>query len=267
MEDAFPQRPVSSGADLDASKPSSSARGEPSALRCCFLSDLHLLASRSNANQYREALAIAAAGADIFVLGGDIFDFTWSRSESHERSFDHAAGWLEGLLLACPVCRFVYVLGNHDHHDGFIERLEELAALHPMFEWRSDYYRVGDTVFLHGDVADRKMTAEKLARARHRWGRKRRKGKFANAVYDWAVYTQLHKPVPYLNYRRLCSRRILAYLESIGEGVSTGLRHVYFGHIHRPFIHYYYRGVGFHNSGAALKGLKSRILETQIRTG
>ncbi len=258
---------MTSPENLHETRKPHSAPNEPEIARCCFLSDLHLLASRSNAHHYREALAVAAAGADIFVLGGDIFDFTWSRSESHERSFDRAAGWLESLLLACPVCRFVYVLGNHDHHVGFIDRLEELAALHPMFEWRPDYFRVGDTVFLHGDVADRTMTADKLTKTRYRWGRKRRKGKFANAVYDWAVYTQLHKPVPYLNYRRLCARRILAYLESIGEGVSTGLRHVYFGHIHRPFIHYYYRGVGFHNSGAALKGLKSRILETRIRTG
>ena len=236
-------------------------------MRCGFLSDLHLLTSRTNAHEYRESLATAAAAADVFVLGGDIFDFTWSRSESHAQSFDHAAGWLEGLLLACPTCRFVYILGNHDHHEGFIERLDELAALHPMFEWRHDYLRIGDTVFLHGDVADRKMTAHKLAKKRTKWGRKRRKGKFANTVYDWAVNTKLHKPIPYLNYRKLCAHRILAYLESIGEGAATGLRHVYFGHIHRPFVNYYYRGVGFHNSGAALKGLKSRILETHIRTG
>ena len=240
---------------------------ESGSLRCCFLSDLHLLTSRSNAHEYRDALAVAATTADVFVLGGDIFDFTWSRSDSHEQSFDHASGWLEGLLLASPSCRFVYILGNHDHNEDFVKRLDELAALHPMFEWRHDYLRIGDTVFLHGDVADRKMTARKLKKKRTKWGRKRRKGRFANAVYDWAVHTKLHKPVPYLNYRKLCAHRILAYLESIGEGAATGLRHVYFGHIHRPFSNYYYRGVGFHNSGAALKGLKSRILETQIRTG
>ena len=47
--------------------------------KCYFVSDLHLFANRSNAHRYLEEIALAASQAEVFVLGGDIFDFRWSR--------------------------------------------------------------------------------------------------------------------------------------------------------------------------------------------
>ncbi len=47
--------------------------------KCYFVSDLHLFANRSDAHRYLEEIALAASQAEAFVLGGDIFDFRWSR--------------------------------------------------------------------------------------------------------------------------------------------------------------------------------------------
>jgi len=83
-------------------------------------------------------------------------------------------------------------------------------------------------------------------------------------LYDVVVLTRLHKPVAQLVFsKRIVVRRILKYLESIGEGPSNGVRNVYFGHTHRRMSNYHYRGLAFHNGGAPIKGVEFRILEAK----
>jgi UDP-2,3-diacylglucosamine hydrolase len=78
------------------------------------------------------------------------------------------------------------------------------------------------------------------------------------------VLTRLHKPLPHLVFaKRIVVRRILKYLESIGEGPGNGVRNVYFGHTHRRLSNYRYRGLVFHNGGAPIKGMKFRIVEAK----
>ena len=85
--------------------------------------------------------------------------------------------------------------------------------------WHRYYLRLGSSVFLHGDVADKTMNAQRLAEAREEWLDGRRRGPFLSALYDVVVMTRLHKPVPHLVYaKRIVVRRILKYLESIGQG-------------------------------------------------
>ena len=61
--------------------------------KCFFVSDLHLFANRSNAHRYLEEIARAASRAEVFVLGGDIFDFRWSRDSDPSGGADgHVAG-------------------------------------------------------------------------------------------------------------------------------------------------------------------------------
>jgi UDP-2,3-diacylglucosamine pyrophosphatase LpxH len=232
--------------------------------KCYFVSDLHLFANRSNAHHYLEEMAEAAAGAEVFVLGGDIFDFRWSRI-AILRSVQMAARWLRELAASCPQCQFHLVLGNHDYHQALIDQLATLVTEVPNLSWHRYYLRLGSSIFLHGDVADKTMDAQGLAEAREEWLDERRRGPFLSALYDVVVMTRLHKPVPRLVYaKRIVVRRILKYLESIGQGPHDGVRDVYFGHTHRRMSNYHYRGLTFHNGGAPIKGMKFRIIEARL---
>jgi UDP-2,3-diacylglucosamine pyrophosphatase LpxH len=232
--------------------------------RCYFVSDLHLLANRSDAHRYLGEIVRAASKADVFVLGGDIFDFTWS-SMGIVRAVQHAVDWLQELTSLCPVCHFHLVLGNHDYHQLFIDRLVRLERQVPNLSWHRFYVRLGGSIFLHGDVADRPMDARRLAEARDEWLDARRRGPWMSRLYDVVVLTRLHKPVPHLVYaKRIVVRRILKYLESIGQGAESGVRDVYFGHTHRKLSNYRYRGLTFHNGGAPIKGVKFRVVEARI---
>jgi UDP-2,3-diacylglucosamine pyrophosphatase LpxH len=231
--------------------------------KCYFVSDLHLFANRSNAHRYLEAISRAASRAEVFVLGGDIFDFQWS-SIPILRAVDRAAQWLRELATSCPQCQFHLVLGNHDYHRALIDRLVELEKQVPNLSWHRYYVRLGNSVFLHGDVADKTMDARMLADAREEWLDRRRRGPFMSALYDVVVMTRLHRSVPHLVYaKRIVVRRIVKYLESIGQGAGDGVRDVYFGHTHRRLSNYHYRGLLFHNGGAPIKGLKFRIIEAR----
>ena len=231
--------------------------------KCYFVSDLHLFANRSDAHRYLEEIALAASQAEAFVLGGDIFDFRWSRIPIL-RAVDRAAEWLRELAESAPRCHFHLVLGNHDYHRALIDRLAKLEKQVSNFSWHRYYVRLGSSVFLHGDVADKTMNAEMLAAARDQWLDRRRRGPFMSARYDVVVMTRLHKPVPHLVYaKRIVVRRISKYLDSVGQGSRDGVRNVYFGHTHRRMSNYHYRGLVFHNGGAPIKGMKFRIIEAR----
>jgi UDP-2,3-diacylglucosamine pyrophosphatase LpxH len=231
--------------------------------KCYFVSDLHLFANRSNAHRYLEQIAQTASRAEVFVLGGDIFDFRWARIPTL-KAVDRAEDWLVELAAACPGCHFHMVLGNHDYHQALIDRLVELDKRVSNLSWHRYYVRLGSSVFLHGDVADKEMDARQLAAAREEWLDARRRGPFLSALYDVAVMTRVHKPVARLVFsKRIVVRRILRYLESIGEGPDNGVHDVYFGHTHRRMANYHYRGLRFHNGGAPIKGVKFRIIEAR----
>lgn len=231
--------------------------------KCYFVSDLHLLANRSDAHRYLEEIVHAASHADTFVLGGDIFDFHWS-SLSIQKSIERASNWLEQLTAFCPKCQFHMVLGNHDYHQAFIDHLEVLEQRITNLAWHRFYLRLGNSVFLHGDVANKEMDASMLIEFREGWLEKRRRGPFASALYDVVILTRLHKPIPHLVFsKRIVVRRIFKYLESIGQGPSNGVHDVYFGHTHKRVNAYRYRGLTFHNGGAPIKGVKFRILEAK----
>lgn len=233
--------------------------------KCYFVSDLHLLANRSAAGRYLPVIERAAAGAGAFVLGGDIFDFRWATKPPGGGAVDEAIGWLRRLAVDCPGCHFHFVLGNHDYHQPFIARVDGLEHEVSNFTWHRYFVRLGSSMFLHGDVADRKMTAQTLATARRRWLHRRRRGPAFSRLYDLVILTRVHRPLAHVVYpKRIVARRILAYLRDIGNGPESGVRDVYFGHTHRDLAGYRYRGLTFHNGGAPIKGLKFRILEAAV---
>jgi UDP-2,3-diacylglucosamine hydrolase len=227
-----------------------------------FASDLHLLANRSTGQRAWTEIRRRAVGAKMFVLGGDIFDFRWATTPTLELAVERAANCLRRLISECPNCHFHYLLGNHDYHRKFIERLDPLAAEAANLSWHRFHLRLGSSAFLHGDVADRRMNVDQFAARRSRWLEKRKRGPFSSGLYDLVVAAGFHKPIPHLSHRkRTMARRILAYLHQVGHGPDQGVRNVYFGHTHRVLPTFAHGGLTFHNGGAAIKGVKHRILE------
>lgn len=227
-----------------------------------FVSDLHLFCRRFDGERFWSRLFDVARRAAAVVLGGDIFDFRWTTLPTLEDSADEAIRRLASLVGTNRRCDFHYLLGNHDHHELFVPRLERLAqdasnlSLHPY------YLRLGTSVFLHGDVATRAMGAAELEKERRRWLRVRKQGRVANWAYDWSVRVSLHRLVYHVVYPpQAVARRILAYLEQIEQGPASGVTDVYFGHTHLAMSHFEHGGIRFHNGGAPVRNCEFRILE------
>ena len=228
--------------------------------RIAFASDLHLFSRRSTAESHLSTLVDAALTSEEFVFGGDIFDFRWSCYRDAETTADAAIDWLGRFLKQTGDCRIRFVFGNHDDHPLLHTRMEQLQSQESRFSFDRFYYRRGDTLFLHGDVADRTMTATLLEEQRNRFEHGTR-SPLQHKVYDLAVKAQLHRIAPPAVYpKKRVARRILSYLNHIGQGPETGLMHVCFGHTHRPVDHYQIDGVTFHNCGAPIGAGKFRVV-------
>lgn len=234
-------------------------------LTCYVVSDLHLFSQRTLGHKHEAALHATAAQADHFVLAGDIFDFHWSTLDSIQDTVRAADHWLGDLVQSHPACRFHYLLGNHDNHKFFVDRLSALAAHQPNFAWQPYLLRMGSSVFLHGDAASPGMTPEQLPHYRHRWSKARMRTPMQNTVYDMVTKTHLHKAaIRMAAPRRRVARRLLNYLAYMGHDADSGIQDVYFGHTHRAMDDFPYRGVHFHNGGAPMPGLKFQILKARL---
>jgi UDP-2,3-diacylglucosamine hydrolase len=229
-----------------------------------FLSDLHLFSRRSEADRYADEIHRAARAAHTIVLGGDIFDFKWSTLPSLEHSVDQAIGWLRDLITPHQTCVFRYLLGNHDAHPLFVARLDALSFELSNLFWYRYVLRLGDCIFLHGDIVDGDADHTSLEIRRRYWEESRQPGRMSHLLYDMVVKTRLHRVAAKVMGRSAILRKITRYLRQLGYGPEHGVRHVYFGHIHRELDNIHYGGLTFHNGGASIKGLSFRIVETEL---
>lgn len=75
--------------------------------------------------------------------------------------------------------------------------------------------------------------------------------------------------VPGISWRpcpkKITVKRILYHLENLAPDFSGRIENVYFGHTHRPFSNFAYKGIFFHNTGSAIKGMKYNMLEFEIQ--
>ncbi len=235
----------------------------PSPQRISFIADLHLFSRRSRGEHFRDQLLEESRNSDMIVLGGDIFDYRWSTFGCESRTSDAAIRWLEDFTDAAN-CDVHLLLGNHDDHPYLIELLPGLADQKARFFWDRYMLRIEDTVFMHGDVADRQMTAACLTQARSGFCHRPR-ASWRHHLYDLAIQAQLHRLTPPAVYpKKRVARRILGYLDSLNQGIDSGLKHVYFGHTHRPLDGYMYQNVAFHNCGAPIGRAQFRILHRAL---
>lgn len=230
-----------------------------------FVSDLHLCSRRSLAVQHVGAIHAAAARADTFVLGGDIFDFRWSTLPTADATVRHAMRWLDELVGSHPQTQFHFVQGNHDCNRRFVAALTAYSGTRSNLAVHPFVLRLGKAVFLHGDAADHPvMSEQRLMHRREHWSRDETRSQVRHVLYDLAVTARLHRIAGKVAHpRRRVVHRILGYLKRVGHGPETGVEHVYFGHTHDAVRDYRYRGVTFYNPGAPMPGLDFRIVEVK----
>lgn len=234
--------------------------------RISVVSDLHIFCTRSNWEKNLRAIEEAIHNSDIFVLNGDTFDFRWAIKYPKELAYEKAIRFLKELTQKNPNCHIHLNLGNHDHHREFCRLLEELEKEVPNFSWHPYYLRVGNIVFLHGDVTTRKMKHSQLEKYRIRCEVKSpKKTLLLNNLYDMAIEMKTHIVLSRLYFRhRRTAKKLLWYLNDVDLGPDSGITDVYFGHTHVPLRNFRYKGITFHNTGTAYKGMKLNILRTIV---
>jgi len=233
----------------------------------CVVSDLHMFCRRSQWETHLDDLYEAAGDVDLFVFNGDTVDFKWSSLPTVGETVGAATNFFHAFATRNSGCRIHVNLGNHDHVQPFMQALDQLAQDLDNFTWHPYYLRVGDSFFLHGDVANRRMSHRQLERYRNRWDRhgNRRQGPLKNRVYDAAFRARAHIAVSRLAFPpKRTVRRVAAYLEDIGHCSNQGVKHVYFGHTHVPVSAYQYGGFVFHNGGAPMEGMGFRLVKASL---
>lgn len=247
---------------FDKNKPDShQPLGRPS----YFLSDLHLFSSRSTASSYEPEIRRRAQSAHTMILGGDIFDFKWSRFASLKASIRAASEWVEELVASHKDCSFYYLLGNHDSHPDFVLELDRLAFEHSNLEWQPHLLRLGSCVFLHGDVIDGGLEHSEVDARRRKHEEKPLPMTYRHWLYDVAVQAKLHCLVANVARRHSwVLNKVYRYLAEQGLGLSSGVQDIYFGHTHRPLKSVEYHGLRFHNGGASIRGVSFHIIETGL---
>lgn len=230
-----------------------------------FLSDLHLFSSRSTAAAYESEMNRCIQTAHTVILGGDIFDFKWSRYATLRASVDEAVRWLEDLVTQYKDCSFYYLLGNHDSHPDFVLELDKLAFQHANLQWQPHLLRLGSCVFLHGDVIDGGLDHQSIDARRRKHEDKPLPMAYRHWLYDAAVQAKLHCLVANVARRHgWVLKKVYRYLAEQGLNSETGVKDVYFGHTHRPLRSVEYRGLRFHNGGASIRGVSFHIVQTLI---
>lgn len=224
----------------------------------CVFSDLHVFCRRSEAAARMGVVDKAMDGADLCVLNGDIFDFRWTRFAGIEETVPHAIAWLEAFMARYEGRHFHYVLGNHDAVGPFLDAIESFAQRTPELTCHLFGVKLGQSVFLHGDVAHYEMSKAFFERVyRAKWRRDRKKGPVSNWLYDrgydWGVHQLAHRAAfpP-----RLVAKRVTRYLREKGLGSETGTTDVFLGHTHLALSNYGYEDLRFHNTGASMPGIE-----------
>jgi UDP-2,3-diacylglucosamine pyrophosphatase LpxH len=233
--------------------------------RVTFVSDLHLMSQRSTAEVHRHAIATAIADADVCIWGGDLFDFRWSRVRGESASVDAALRWLDQWHRDFPDTHFVYLNGNHDEHAVFRTRLLEWASQHDRFDAGGECLRIGETLFLHGDVIQGDGSSDAFARYRQSWQAKPVASGLSSHLYQVAVSARVHKAAAMAAHRRRSTcARLLRWLRTMPREQTDGISQIVFGHTHRHLHGYHHGGVQFFNPGATVRHVAFRPVTLDV---
>jgi len=219
-----------------------------------FVSDLHLMSTRSTAEEHAFLIEQSVKQSEVVVWGGDLFDFRWSRFRTEHESVAFAIGYLNDWLTNFPNQQFVFLRGNHDASPLFLSHLDRWAEAHERFTVAGDILRIKDAVMLHGDQIEGRGKQARFDRYRQKWAEKKRAALWRFSPYDAIVTARAHKVAAAVAHRnRLTVKRLAKYLELHGLGCDDGIRRVVFGHTHRVVNGYELDGVRFYCGGAAIR--------------
>jgi len=219
---------------------------------------LHLLTNRSSAGRLMPSLHRAASEGDLLVLNGDIFDFQWSVYPDLGESLDYVENWVRDLVSRHRRCRFVFIMGNHDSLPAYGDLLDELSNEYDNLAWEPHYLQLGGKVFLHGDVGSSSRTSGDLMAYRQRWHGRRRQP-WVHTAYLACAHMGIARLICECRPARRHMPEIATYLKVEMGPRFTELRDVYFGHTHKPLTNYRWKGLRFHNTGATIHRVRSRI--------
>ena len=234
--------------------------------RGVFLSDLHLFSSRCNVSFDLSAVHAFRTDSDCIVLGGDLFDFKWSRYGDAESTSREALLWLKAFLSETGDSHVIYLSGNHDCLPGFEEALSEYAKNCPRFHWIEHACKVGDCLFLHGDILDANgASLNALRDYRREFHHPVARPVAMHRMYDIGVELRLHIAVASLIRKKIATCLQLAnVLQSQTSFDFDSVQRVYFGHTHVPIDGIKYDGKQFFNPGAMLKYAKFQPVEFPV---
>lgn len=224
--------------------------------RGLVVSDLHLLSDRSVGEKLLEPFLLNTGEFDLLVLNGDIFDFPWTNRPSIEVAIDDALKLLEKLIEAAPECRIVYLLGNNDCITPFVDRLRHLGERCSRFTFFSDYVRLGDKLFVHGDICNSRMNRQEFLARRTLDAQVKSRSPFARRLYRYIILLGLNRVVYLMHSRKEIINRIFFFFEAEEQLPLVGVSQVFFGHTHAPFRYQDRRGIEFINTGSGIQGLK-----------
>ncbi|MCP5536505.1 MAG: metallophosphoesterase [Akkermansiaceae bacterium] len=228
--------------------------------------DLHLFAARSRGLDHWEQLPgrIAASNAGRCVLMGDIFDFPWARQLGKKRAITKAASMVEELIAKFPSTQFHYLYGNHDQHPEFEHQLELHGNTFGNLTCHSVCLRIANTVFMHGDAADRRdMDTETMVRRRRDRTTRPLHGGIHEFLYGLAVRLRIDEAVtapPF--FPDFIHRRLIDFIERQGH---ENIEHIVYGHTHRKIQQHRYDGITFTNAGAPSGYRRYEHLTLKIR--
>lgn len=230
-------------------------------MKASVVGDLHLFAKRSNGEVIFDSLSEVTKGSDIIIICGDLFDFRWSSFKTLEESFKSAAGRITSLLknIDIPV---VYILGNHDGIEGFQSYLNSLKEKFNNFKWYDDSYKLGDTLFIHGDIP---LKSEgKSVRGR--------KFKSDEKIYSpfmswgYTLFTRLKIISLYRGLFKKSSPLPLIHNAVELDSDYKEVKRVIFGHTHFALNSSVFKGREYHNCGTPMSGFNFNILNIDIKT-
>lgn len=224
--------------------------------RGLVISDLHLFSPRSRAEELFATVCDQLKSANTLVLNGDIFDFRWSTLPDTETTTAAALSWLKNLVDRYPNLTIHYLLGNHDCVTGFTQELFKLAESCPSLRCHEFFLQIGNSIFLHGDCANRRMDANELRRFRDSWSQHSPCGQFRKKLYEFADAAGVSKKFHdwwFPQHDTVC--RVAYHLDGILPDWRNQFDHCYFGHTHLPFRNHNHEGVMFHNTGSAIRNM------------
>jgi UDP-2,3-diacylglucosamine pyrophosphatase LpxH len=222
------------------------------------VSDLHLLTNRSSAHRFMPRMHCAASDAELFVLNGDIFDFRWSVFRRLSPSLEYVEDWISALVSRHRNCQFVFITGNHDSLPVYKDLLARMSRRYDNLAWEPDYLRIGKKVFLHGDVRE-SHTPETLAAYRARWHKPPHRKRWTHTAYLILTWSRIPRLINELVPTQRLATAVTKYLQAELGPDFDGVQDVYCGHTHRPVTDYRWGPLRFHNTGATIHGVRSRI--------